>query len=116
MGRHARYKSPLKRKRQRSEANESKIERTIILLNLSQRKHFVFLVPWEVFKTCSGRDKLDCVGLANDLADVFRLQVLLADVSRLIVEEAMRVTHPGYSAEENSTTETDGKVRQPSFD
>jgi hypothetical protein len=42
------------------------------------------------------------LSLADDFADVLGLEVLFADIARLVVEETMRVAHPGHAAEENS--------------
>ena len=68
---------------------------------LGESEHLIFLIARKVFNRCRGRHKLNCIGLANDLADILGLEVLLANISRLIVEQAVRVAHPCDTAEEN---------------
>ena len=77
---------------------------TIVLLDLGQRQHFVLLVPWQVLYRRRRRHELYSVGLTDNLADILRLQVFLAYVSRLVIEETVRVAHPGHPPKEHPIT------------
>lgn len=62
---------------------------TVVLLDLSKGKHFVFTVAWQIFERGRGRHKLYLVLLADNLAHVLRLQILFANVAGLVIEEAV---------------------------
>ena len=76
---------------------------TIILLDLGQTEHFIFLIARKVFNRGRRRHKFNRIRLSNDLADILCLQILLADVARLVIEKAVGVTHPGHTTKENPT-------------
>ena len=59
---------------------------TVILFDLCQCQEFFFFVPRIVLDSLLWREELYRVLLSHYLAYILRLQVLLADVSRLIVE------------------------------
>jgi len=60
--------------------NSSSSELTAVLLDLGQCRALFLLVAWQIFYTLSRLNELNRVELANNLARVLRLQVLLADV------------------------------------
>ena len=104
---HAQCKSPLKHtRRQLPLLVQTRICKfftlTVVLFNLGQCQHFIFLVAWQILKIRSRRHKLDRVGLPDNFTDVFCFKVLLADIPRLVVKKAVRVSHPSDPAEENS--------------
>lgn len=77
---------------------------TIVLLDLGKGEELVFVVAGQVLNGRLWRNELDLIRLSDDLAHVLSLEVLLADVAGLVVEETVRVAHPSHAAEENSTT------------
>jgi hypothetical protein len=77
------------------------VEALIILFDLGKRQHLILLVAWQVFDRGRRRDEFNCVRLSDDFTDILGLEILLADVARLIVEKAMRVTHPCHTSKEN---------------
>lgn len=77
------------------------IEALIILFNLSQCEHLVFLVAWKFFNGSCRRDKFNRIGLSYDFADVLSLEILLTDIARLVIKKSMRITHPCDTSEEN---------------
>ena len=76
---------------------------TIILFDLGKRQHLILLVAGQVFDRGRRRDEFNCIRLSDDLTDILGLEILLADVARLVVEKAMRVTHPCHTSKENPT-------------
>lgn len=77
------------------------------MFDLSQCQDFIFLVAWQFLnRRCRGNE-FDCVGLADDFADVLSFEVLFADVARLVVEKAVGVAHPRHASEENSRNKDD---------
>lgn len=77
------------------------VKALVVLFDLGQCQHFIFLVAWQILKIRSRRHKLDRVGLPDNFTDVFCFKVLLTDIPRLVVEKAVRVSHPSDTAEEN---------------
>ena len=74
---------------------------TAVLLNLRKRCALFFLVAWQVLDALSRLNELNGVELAHDLSCVLRFQILLANISRLVVEETVGISLPGHSSEEN---------------
>ena len=80
---------------------------TIILFDLGKRQHLILLVAGQVFDRGRRRDEFNCIRLSDDLTDILGLEILLADVARLVVKEAVRITHPCHSSEEYSKKQED---------
>lgn len=71
--------------------------------DLSHRLELFCVVPWEVLYFLIGGNEVDLVLLTNNLAGEFGFIIFLADVSRLIIEQAVRVSHPRHTPEEDTT-------------
>lgn len=74
---------------------------TSVLLDLGHGLELLTVVAGEVLDVVGRRNELDLVDLADDLARVLGLVVLLADVARLVVEQPVRVAHPGHAPKEH---------------
>ena len=59
------------------------------MLDLSQRQVFLLVIAWQVLYVGGRRYELNCILLADDLANILCLEVLLADVAGLIIEQAV---------------------------
>jgi hypothetical protein len=63
---------------------------------------FVFIEPRQVFNAVRWRNKLNLVYLSHYLACILCFVVFFADVPRFIIKQAMGVSHPRHSTEENT--------------
>ena len=72
------------------------------MLDLCQGRALFLLVAWQILYTLGRLDELDRVQLAHNLARVLSLQILFADVPRLVVKQAVRIALPSHASEENS--------------
>ena len=77
---------------------------TVVLLDLSQCQVFLLVVAWQVLYVGGRRYELNCILLADDLANILCLEILLADVAGLIIEQTMGVTQPCHSSEKDPNT------------
>jgi hypothetical protein len=73
------------------------------LHDLRHRFEFLVVVAGQLLDLLVGRNEVDLVLLADNLACEFGLVVFLANVARFVVEEAVRVSHPRHTPEEHST-------------
>lgn len=76
------------------------------MLDLGHSLELLGVVSWQLFYLLVRRNEVHLVLLTYNFAGELGLVVLLADVATLVVEEAVRVTHPGDAPKEH-TTETE---------
>ena len=74
-------------------------------MNFGHGLEVLVVVAGELFDFLVQGNEVDLVLLTNNFARELGLIVLFADVARLVVEEAVRVTHPGHAPEEHTEQE-----------